>query len=279
MHLTAGKQTIALDRPVVMGVLNVTTDSFSDGGQFLSTEQAILRAEKMIDEGAGIVDVGGESTRPGSTEVPLQEELDRVLPVVEKIAARFDTPVSIDTSKPEVMLAAFAAGAAMINDVYALQQDGALEAAASTDAAGCLMHMQGTPSTMQQNPQYELLVDEISAFLSARLEACQSAGIAPDRLLIDPGFGFGKTDCHNLELLARLDQFTDLGMPMLVGLSRKRTLRHLAGRSAGELAATGVAAAVMAIKKGARVVRTHDVAITVAALKLVTAVREAGTKR
>lgn len=277
MQFMAGTEMIDLDHPVVMGVLNVTPDSFSDGGEFLSVEKAIARAEEMIEEGAGILDIGGESTRPGSTEVAIQEELARVLPVIENIAARFDTPVSIDTSKPEVMSVAVAAGATIINDIYALQRPGALEAAASTNAAICLMHMQGTPSTMQQNPRYECLVGEIAAFLASRLDACESAGIRRERVLIDPGFGFGKDDRHNLELLAMLDQFTDLGVPMLVGLSRKRTLRLLTGRTAEGLSAAGVAAAVIAVEKGASVVRTHDVAKTVDALRLVTAVQEAGT--
>ena len=276
MHLKAGTQSINLDHVVVMGVINVTPDSFSDGGKFLSAAQAIAAAEAMISEGAGIVDIGGESTRPGSVEVSVQEELDRILPVVAGIASRFAVPVSIDTSKPAVMLAAVEAGATMINDVYALRQEGALEAASSTNAAVCLMHMQGTPSDMQKDPQYECLVGDISAFLASRVAACNAAGIASDRLVIDPGFGFGKNDRHNLALLARLDQFTDLGLPMLVGLSRKRTLGSLTGRTAGERMAAGVAAAVIAADKGARIVRTHDVAETVDAMKLMAAVQQAG---
>lgn len=278
MHITAAKHTIALDHPIVMGVLNVTPDSFSDGGTYLDADKAIARAASLVEEGAGIVDVGGESTRPGAAAVSAQEELDRVLPVIEGIVARFDIPVSIDTSKAQVMLAAVNAGAAIINDVYALRQAGTLAAAAATNAAVCLMHMQGEPANMQENPRYDDLVGEISAFLSARLDACKSAGIGNDRLLIDPGFGFGKNDRHNIELLAKLDQFTVLGVPMLVGLSRKRSLGNLTGRSAVERTEVGLAAAVIAVEKGARIVRTHDVAGTVDALKLVQAVRQAGIK-
>ena len=279
MQLKAGKQTINLNHPVVMGVINVTPDSFSDGGKYASAEAAIAGAEAMISAGAGIIDVGGESTRPGSTEVSVEEELDRVLPVVADIASRFAVPVSIDTSKPAVMLAAVDAGASMINDIYALQQPGAIEAASSTDAAICLMHMQGTPADMQKDPRYDSVVGDVSAFLASRIDACNVAGIASDRLVIDPGFGFGKNDRHNLALLASLDQFTDFGIPMLVGLSRKRTLGGLTGRSSAERTAAGVAAAVIAAIKGARIVRTHDVAETVDALKLVEAVRQAGTEQ
>jgi len=276
MNLQAGTKSISLDHPLVMGVLNVTPDSFSDGGQFLQQDQAIAHAESMIAEGAGIIDVGGESTRPGAEQVGLQEELDRVLPVIERIVARFDIHVSIDTSKPEVMVAAVGAGAAIINDIYSLQLDGALDAAASTNAAICLMHMQGTPATMQKNPHYKDIGREVADFLRSRVDACESVGIARNRIVIDPGFGFGKNDRHNLELLAKLDQLTDLGLPMLVGLSRKRTLGNLIGRSAQELTAAGVAAAVVAVAKGAKIVRTHDVAETVDALELTEAVRLAG---
>lgn len=279
MQLKAGKHTINLNHPVVMGVINVTPDSFSDGGKYASAEAAIAGAEAMISAGAGIIDIGGESTRPGSTEVSVEEERDRVLPVVADIASRFAVPVSIDTSKPAVMLAAVDAGASMINDIYALRQPGAIEAASSTDAAICLMHMQGTPADMQKDPRYESVVGDVAAFLASRIDACDVAGIASDRLVIDPGFGFGKNDRHNLALLASLDQFTDFGIPMLVGLSRKRTLGGLTGRSSAERTAAGVAAAVIAAIKGASIVRTHDVAETVDALKLVEAVRQAGTEQ
>ena len=276
MHFKAGHHTIALDCPRVMGVINVTPDSFSDGGSFLNPQAAIDMAVRMVDEGAAIIDIGGESTRPGADTVPVQEELDRVLPVIEGILSRCETVISIDTSKPEVITAAIGAGAHMINDIFALQQDGAMAAAAGSSAAVCLMHMQGTPATMQDNPRYDGLFGEITGFLLERIAACDAAGISADRLLIDPGFGFGKNDHHNLELLAGLDQFTVLGPPMLVGLSRKRTLGNLTKRSPGNRVAAGVAAAVLAVVKGASIVRTHDVAATVDALKVVQAVRQAG---
>ena len=279
MHFKAGHHTIALDYPQVMGVINVTPDSFSDGGSFPTPQAAIDMAARMVDEGAAIIDVGGESTRPGADTVPVQEELDRILPVIEGIFSRCGTVISIDTSKPEVIKAAMGAGANMINDIYALQKDGAMAAAAESSAAVCLMHMQGTPGTMQESPRYGRLFAEITEFLVGRIAACDAAGISADRLLIDPGFGFGKNDQHNLELLAGLDQFTDLGPPMLVGLSRKRMLGNLTGRSAGDRMAAGVAAAVLAVAKGASIVRTHDVAATVDALKVLEAVRQAGTKK
>lgn len=262
-----------------MGILNVTPDSFSDGGHYQSPERALAHAEEMYRDGADIIDVGGESTRPGADQVSLQEEIDRVMPVVEGIAARLDVAVSIDTSKPEVMRAAVAAGANLINDVFALRGEGAVEAAAGLNAAVCLMHMQGTPQTMQNAPHYKRLPGDVIDFLADRVAACTTAGIRRDRLLIDPGFGFGKNDAHNLALLANLGQFADLGLPILVGLSRKRTLGNLSGRQAGDRVAAGVAAAVIAVLKGARIVRTHDVAPTVAALKLIRAVEQAGRER
>lgn len=276
MILAAGQYSIPLDRPLVMGVLNVTPDSFSDGGSFLSPDAAIREAEKMIAEGAAIIDVGGESTRPGSREVSPQQELDRVLPVIESIAAGCGTPLSVDTSKPDVMRACVAAGASIINDVFALRRDGALDAAAELDAAVCLMHMQGTPADMQVEPHYDDVVAEVSAFLAERVRACEAAGIGPGRLLVDPGFGFGKNDGHNLELLAKLDQVAEIGVPLLVGLSRKKTLGNVTGRPVGDRIAAGIAAAVVAVGRGAKIVRTHDVAATVDALKLVRAIEQAG---
>lgn len=261
-----------------MGVINVTPDSFSDGGRFPTSQDAIDMAARMVEEGAAIIDIGGESTRPGADTVPVQEELDRVLPVIEGISRRCNTVISIDTSKPEVITAATGAGAHMINDIFALRQDGAMAAAAESSAAVCLMHIKGTPATMQKNPGYDDLVGEIAKFLEGRIAACDAAGISADRLLIDPGFGFGKNDQHNLALLAGLDQFTDLGPPMLVGLSRKRTLGHVTGRSAGNRVAAGIAAAVLAVVKGASILRTHDVAATVDALKVVQSIRQAGTQ-
>ncbi len=277
MILAAGQHSIRLDRPLVMGVLNVTPDSFSDGGRFLAPEAALRQAERIVSEGAAIIDVGGESTRPGAERVPAQQELDRVMPVIEGIVARFDTPLSIDTSKPAVMREAVSAGAAIINDIYALRSEGALVAAAGLDAAICLMHMQGTPADMQVDPQYDDVVADVSSFLVERLQACRDAGVAPDRLAVDPGFGFGKNDAHNLALLANLDQVAELGAPLLVGLSRKRMLGNLTGRDVGDRVAAGVAAALFAVGKGARLVRTHDVAATVDALAVIHAIGQAGT--
>lgn len=275
MELRLGERILSLERSRVMGILNVTPDSFSDGGQFQSADDAVRHAESMAHDGADIVDVGGESTRPGAAELPVAEELDRVMPVIEAITQRVDIAVSIDTSKPEVMRAAVGAGAVLINDVYALRQEGALETAAGLDAAICLMHMQGKPRTMQDRPEYDSLPGEIIDFLAERVRDCRDAGIDAERLIVDPGFGFGKNDRHNLKILANLDEFRALKLPLLVGLSRKRTLGTLTGRDAGERIAAGVAAAVIAVANGANIVRTHDVGPTVDALKVFDAVREA----
>ena len=276
MILRLGNHELMLDRPRVMGVLNVTPDSFSDGGLFLAASDAATQAAAMVESGADIIDVGGESTRPGAPPVPVQEELDRVIPVVEAIAASHDVQISVDTSKSDVMDAAVSAGATMINDVRALREPGALEAAARLDVAICLVHMQGSPADMQKNPRYNELPEDIIAFLRGRVDACVTAGIARDRLSVDPGFGFGKNDHHNLLILARLDAFQALGLPILVGLSRKRTLGNLTGRPVGERAPAGIAAAVMAIERGAHIIRTHDVRETVDALRVVRAALEAG---
>jgi dihydropteroate synthase len=276
MILRLGNRQLALDRPRVMGVLNVTPDSFSDGGQFQSVGDAADRAAEMVEAGVDIIDVGGESTRPGAAEVSDAEELDRVIPVIERIIARHDVPVSVDTSKPAVMTAAATAGATMINDVRALRAPGALEAAATLEAAICLMHMQGSPADMQDNPSYRALPAEVIHFLGERADACRRAGIGEERLAIDPGFGFGKNDGHNLRILARLDECRQLGLPILVGLSRKRTLGNLTGKRADGRVAAGIAAAVMAIERGANIIRTHDVGETVDALRVVVAVAEAG---
>lgn len=283
MELRLGSRILDLGTPVVMGILNVTPDSFYDGGKFFSgdgisvdLDAAVRRAEVMQQEGASIIDIGGESTRPGAGKVSLDEELDRVMPVVEAIYARIDVAISIDTYKPALMRAAVGAGASMINDIYALRQDGALEAAAELEIAVCLMHMQGEPGTMQDNPDYEELTGDILAFLSNRIAACQSAGIEADKIVIDPGFGFGKTHEHNVRLLARLRQFQILETPLLVGLSRKRTLGYLTGRGAGDRLAAGIAAAIMAVERGANIVRTHDVQATVDALKFAHAVMLSG---
>jgi len=276
MILAAGQYSIPLDHPIVMGILNVTPDSFSDGGRYGSAADALRQAERMVGEGAAIIDVGGESTRPGAEEVSIQQEIDRVAPVIEGIVERFAVPVSVDTSKPGVMQAAVLAGAAVVNDVYALRKDGALGVAAGFDAAICLMHMRGSPATMQVNPHYDDVVAEVAEFLRGRVRDCLAAGIAEDRLLVDPGFGFGKNDDHNLALLANLDRIGEIGVPLLVGLSRKRMLGNLTGRPVDQREAAGIAAAVLAARKGARIIRTHDVAGTVDALKLVRAAEDAG---
>lgn len=279
MHLRLGSRTLNLDRPRVMGVINVTPDSFSDGGRFLDVDAAVSRAGRMQAAGADIIDIGGESTRPGAESVPEGEELDRVIPVIEAIAGRGDVVISVDTSKPAVMRAAVDAGAAMINDVCALTRDGALESASTLDVGVCLMHMQGEPRTMQQNPAYERFPGDILAYLSGRVAACREAGIEAERIVIDPGFGFGKTHEHNVRLLADLDRFKALGMPLLVGLSRKSTLGHLTGKGLDDRLSSGVAAAVMAVERGANIVRTHDVGATVDALRIVDAVMQSGREQ
>lgn len=262
--------------PSVMGILNVTPDSFSDGGQFVDAALAVRQAQRMAEDGAAIIDVGGESTRPGSTDVSEQEELDRVIPVIEAVCANTDTPVSIDTSKPGVMRAAVAAGATLINDVRALQTPGALAAAAELGVPICLMHMAGEPRTMQSNPRYDDVVAEVAAFLVERTRACVEGGIDEEQLMLDPGFGFGKSREHNVALLANLPQLRQLGRPLLVGISRKTTLGDLTGRPVDERMPASVAAAVIAALKGAAMVRVHDVRETVDALRIATAVIDAG---
>jgi dihydropteroate synthase len=267
--LTCGRYQLPLDRPLVMGVLNVTPDSFSDGGRFLDPSTALVHARKMLDDGADMIDVGGESTRPGAAPAPEREELERVVSLIEKIAT-YGVPVSVDTRKPAVMRAAMAAGAAMINDISALRAPGALEvvAGAGTSVAVCLMHMQGEPATMQQGVVYEDVVYEVKAFLAERAAACEAAGIARDRIVIDPGFGFGKMVEHNLTLLRRLSEIVELGYPVMVGLSRKSTIGALTGRDTGERTAGSIAVALAAVARGAKIVRAHDVRETVDALKV-----------
>jgi dihydropteroate synthase len=267
----AGKP-LDLTHPVVMGVLNLTPDSFSDGGKFLSRQAAIDRAHAMVEQGAAIVDLGGESTRPGALPVTVAEELDRVLPVVEALAAELPVPVSIDTSKPEVMRAAVAAGAGLLNDVLALRAEGALSAASESGVPVCLMHMRGEPRTMQVRPAYGDVVAEVNRFLAERVAACEAAGIPKHRLLVDPGFGFGKELQHNLALLRHLDRLAELGLPVLVGISRKSMLGALTARAVEHRLAGSLAAAVLAVVKGASIVRAHDVADTVDALKVASAV-------
>jgi dihydropteroate synthase len=275
MQLRLKSRVLDLSAPVVMGVLNVTPDSFSDGGRFAGVEAALAHARTLVADGARIVDVGGESTRPGAAPVPESAELERVVPVIERIRHELDCVISVDTMKPGVMRAACAAGAEIINDVLALRAEGALEAARDSGAAVCLMHMQGEPRTMQQSPAYLDVVEDVCGFLRERAEACIAAGIARERLLVDPGFGFGKTLQHNLELLGGIDVIAELGLPVLVGLSRKSMFGQLLGRPVGEREAGGVAAAVVAAWQGARIVRTHDVRATMDALKVTAAARAA----
>ncbi len=256
-----------------MGVLNVTPDSFSDGGRFLSLGAAVEQGVRMAAEGAALIDVGGESTRPGAEPVSVAEELRRVIPVIERLRAATAAIISVDTSKAEVMRAASAAGAGFINDVRALREPGALAAAAASDCAVCLMHMQGEPRTMQLAPGYADVVAEVRGFLAARVASCVAAGLAAARLAVDPGFGFGKTLEHNLTLLRRLGELAADGLPVLVGLSRKSMLGTLTGRTAGERVHGSVALAVIAALAGARIVRAHDVAATVEALKVAAAVQ------
>ncbi len=262
--------------PAVMGVLNVTPDSFSDGGRHKTLESAVRHAEQMLAEGATLIDVGGESTRPGAIEVSEAEELERVIPVIEAIRSRLDVGISVDTGKPGVMREALAAGACMINDVYALRLPGALTAAAELACPVCLMHMQGAPRTMQLDPHYADVVAEVTEFLRERVAECERAGIDPKRIIVDPGFGFGKTAAHNVELLANLRALGVLGRPVMIGVSRKATLGVLTGRDVAERLAGGLAAAVLAVMQGAQIVRTHDVAATVDALAVASAVTEAG---
>ena len=261
-----------------MGIINVTPDSFSDGGHFFSTQRAIAHAKNLIEEGADILDIGGESTRPGSQQVSVDEELKRVIPVLE-VLADTQIPVSIDTSKPEVMKHAIAAGAFMINDVNALRNPGALEVVAQNNHVQvCLMHMQGTPQTMQANPQYCDIVQEVNDFLQQRIQAATAAGIAKNRLVIDPGFGFGKTLQHNYTLLNRLDRLLDLGVPLLAGLSRKSMLGAVTGNSVDHRIHESIAAALLAVVKGAKIVRVHDVTATKEALAIYNAMKNSAAQ-
>lgn len=271
--LQIGRHTLQLDRARIMAVLNVTPDSFSDGGRFIGLDAALTQAQRLVEEGADLLDIGGESTRPGAVEVSVDAEIARVVPVIEAIASRFDLPISIDTSKPEVMRAAVAAGAGLINDVNALRAEGALEAAAALKVSVCLMHMQGEPRTMQDAPHYDDVVGEVKRFLADRVLSCQMAGIDKKRIVIDPGFGFGKSLEHNLALLAQLGQFASIEAPLLVGLSRKRMIGAITGREMDQRAAGSAAAALLAVERGACIVRVHDVAATRDALAMYEALR------
>jgi dihydropteroate synthase len=267
-----GRYQLDLSIPRVMGIVNVTPDSFSDGGKFDTTEKAVAHALQLVEEGADILDIGGESTRPGATPVSLEDELSRVVPVIEALSKVAGVPLSIDTYKPEVMRAAIAAGADIVNDVRALQEPSALEIVAASKVGVCLMHMQGTPQTMQLDPQYEDVVREVNTFLSERLAAAEAAGIAAERVVLDPGFGFGKKTEHNLQLLQALDQTLQIGRPLLVGLSRKSVLGKITGNDVYVRLHASLAASVISTMKGARIVRVHDVKATADALKVVAAV-------
>ena len=278
MKLSCGNRTLDLSTAHVMGILNVTPDSFSDGGQFNQLDKAIAHAESMVADGATILDVGGESTRPGAASVSITEELERVVPVVEHIAARLDVAISVDTSTAEVIRESTKAGAHLINDVRALRREGALQAAAETGLPVCLMHMQGEPDTMQKNPRYDDVVQDVRNFLKERIAAAQAAGIASEQILLDPGFGFGKTRIHNYTLLNRLEQIAALGYPLLTGLSRKRMIADVLNASgdATERDDASAAAATVCAMKGARIIRAHNVKKTWEAMQVVNATLREG---
>ncbi|MBI1396197.1 MAG: dihydropteroate synthase [Betaproteobacteria bacterium] len=273
--LRAGGYRFRLDRPLIMGILNVTPDSFSDGGRFIEREAALEQAHRLVADGADIIDVGGESTRPGAMPVSAVDEMRRILPIVEALAGSF--PVSVDTSKPEVMVEALARGAAMINDVRALREPGALDAVREGSAAVCLMHMLGEPRTMQVDPVYGDVVAEVGAFLEERALVVESAGVERERIVIDPGFGFGKTVAHNLELLRRLPELARMGWPLLAGLSRKSMFAKIAGKGVADRLHASVAAAVLAAARGAAIVRVHDVGPTRDALCVLQAIENEGS--
>lgn len=273
MLLRCGQFNFDFSRPLVMGIVNVTPDSFSDGGRYLHHDTAIAHAQLLIEEGADIIDIGGESTRPGAQPVGVAEELDRVLPIIEALRGA-PVPISIDTCKPRVMQAAIAAGVQMVNDISALHDATAMNAVAAGNVAVCLMHKQGDPQTMQRQPQYDNVVTEIGEFLRGRIAAAQVAGIGRERIVIDPGFGFGKSLAHNLDLLRHLDKLCELGVPVLAGLSRKSMLGAITGREVRDRVAASVAAALIAVQRGASIVRVHDVHETVDALKIWNAIRE-----
>jgi dihydropteroate synthase len=261
MILRCGRFSLTLDRPLIMGIVNVTPDSFSDGGLYCSTEAAIAHARELVEQGADILDIGGESTRPGAEPVTLEEERRRVLPVIEAMTG-CGRPVSVDTRKPALMRDAIAAGVSLVNDIDALESGEGLEAVASSRVAVCMMHKQGEPQTMQQNPHYVDVVREVREYLAGRIEAAERAGIERERIIIDPGFGFGKTQEHNIALLRNLDALTLLGVPVLAGLSRKAMLGRITGREPGQRVHASVAAALFAVQRGASIVRVHDVTET-----------------
>ncbi|KAE8545958.1 dihydropteroate synthase [Marinobacter nauticus] len=275
MKMNFAGRELDLSRCHVMGILNVTPDSFSDGGRFNSRESALVRARQMVSDGASFIDVGGESTRPGASEVSTQEELDRVCPVVEAIAKELDTVISVDTSNPVVMAETARLGAGLINDVRALQREGAPEVAAKAGIPVCIMHIQGEPDTMQDDPRYRNVRRDVSSFLTERMRVAEQAGVCADNIILDPGFGFGKSVEHNYQLLATLEQLHILGHPLLVGVSRKSMLGAVTGRDVNERLPASLAAATISALKGASILRVHDVRETVDAVRIVTAVKEA----
>ncbi|HAV1325516.1 TPA: dihydropteroate synthase [Vibrio parahaemolyticus] len=269
MIITANNKSLDLSRPHVMAILNVTPDSFSDGGKFNSLELALAQVEKMITVGVSIIDVGGESTRPGAPDVSLEEELQRVVPVVKAIREKYDVWISVDTSKAEVMRQAIAVGADLINDIRALQEPGALQVAAASKLPVCLMHMKGQPRTMQESPQYENLMDDVAQFLEERIAACEAVGINKSQLILDPGFGFGKTIEHNYHMLAHLEKFHEFGLPILAGMSRKSMIFKLLDKPAVDCTNASVVCATIAAMKGAQIIRVHDFEETIEAMKIV----------
>ena len=275
MKMNFAGRELDLSRCHVMGILNVTPDSFSDGGRFNSRESALVRARQMVSDGASFIDVGGESTRPGASEVSTQEELDRVCPVVEAIAKELDTVISVDTSNPVVMAETARLGAGLINDVRALQREGAPEVAAKAGIPVCIMHIQGEPDTMQDDPRYRNVRRDVSSFLTERMRVAEQAGVCADNIILDPGFGFGKSVEHNYQLLATLEQLHILGHPLLVGVSRKSMLGAVTGRDVNERLPASLAAATISAMKGASILRVHDVRETVDAVRIVAAVKEA----
>jgi len=268
MILTSGSKTLDLTTPHIMGILNVTPDSFSDGGHFANIDNAVKHAHKMVEQGASIIDIGGESTRPGASDVLLDEELNRVLPVIERLKQELGCWVSIDTSKAKVMTAAVKAGADIINDVRALQEEGALQAAVDANVPVCLMHMQGQPRSMQTAPDYKDVIGEVKAFLEQRAEQCIKAGIKPTNIILDLGFGFGKSLQHNFDLLSATKEFMTLGYPLLTGVSRKSMFYHLLNRDINDRLAGSLAGAMIAMQQGSKIIRVHDVAETVDVMKV-----------
>lgn len=274
MEMNFAGRVLDMSRSHVMGILNVTPDSFSDGGRYNRPDAALAQARQMAADGAGFIDIGGESTRPGATPVSVQEELDRVCPVVEAVARELDVVVSVDTSAPEVMAESARLGAGLINDVRALQRPGAASVAAEADIPVCIMHIQGEPETMQDRPEYRNVRRDVSRFLVERMQAAEQAGVRPENIILDPGFGFGKTLSHNLQLLASLDQLHILGHPLLVGISRKSMLGAITGREVNERLPASLAAATISAMKGVSIIRVHDVRETVDAVRLVAAMTE-----